>query len=83
MRDTQGEAQSQAEGVAGFLWGAWYRNHPRTPGPRPERKADPQLWSHPGIPLPEFLIVISCDNFTIDIEKIEIEVMVDQNFLNF
>ena len=51
MRDTETEAETQAEGEAGSPRGL----DPRTPGSRPEPKADsaPQL-SHPGVPTLEF-----------------------------
>ena len=50
MRDTQREAETQAEGEAGSMQGARYVGlDPRTPGSRPERKADAQPLSHPGV----------------------------------
>ena len=39
---------------------------PRTPGSRPEPKADAQPLSHPGIPKPSFLISSSTES---DVEK--------------
>ena len=42
MRDR--EAETQAEGEAGSLWGL----RPRTPGLHPEPKVDAQPLSHPG-----------------------------------
>ena len=50
MTDTQREAETQAEGEAGSLWGANVGLDPRTPGSHPEPKADAQPPSHPGIP---------------------------------
>ena len=50
MRDT--EAETQAEGEAGSMWGADVGLDPRTPGPRPEPKAGAPLLSHPGVPEP-------------------------------
>ena len=47
MTDTQREAETQAEGEAGSDGGI----DPRTPGSRPEPKADAQPLSHPGIPI--------------------------------
>ena len=49
MRDSQKEAATQAEGEAGSLWGADVGLNPRTPGSRPEPKADAQPLSHPGV----------------------------------
>ena len=50
MRDTQREAETQAEGEAdaGF--------DPRTPGSGPEQKADTQPLSHPGAQILVILI---------------------------
>ena len=42
MRDTEGEAETQAEGEAGL--------DPRTLGSGPEPKAEAQPLSHPGAP---------------------------------
>ena len=51
MRDTEREAETQAEGKAGSTQGAqWGEPDPRTPGSCPELKADSQLLSHPGVP---------------------------------
>ena len=49
MRDTEREAETQAEGDAGSLWGADAGLDPRTPGSRLGVNADAQLLSHPGI----------------------------------
>ena len=49
MRDTQREAETQAEGEAGSMQGPEAALDPRTPGSRPEPKADAQLLSHPGV----------------------------------
>ena len=40
MRDTEREAETQAEGEAGSLWGSDEGLDPRTPGSRPEPKVD-------------------------------------------
>ena len=48
--DTEREAETQAEGEAGFLGGARCRTRSRTPGSWPEQKADAQPLSHPDIP---------------------------------
>ena len=50
MRDTQRQADTQAEGEAGSLQGLDVGLDPRTPGSRPEPKADAQPLSHPGVP---------------------------------
>ena len=50
MRDTEKEAETQAEGEAGFCKEPDARLDPRTPGSRPEPKADTQPLSHPGLP---------------------------------
>ena len=49
-RDTQREAETQAEGEAGSLRGGEpdVGLDPRTPGSPPELKADAQPLSHPG-----------------------------------
>ena len=59
MRDTEREAETQAEGEAGSLWGPRCGTHPSTPVSvsRPEPKADAQWLSHPGTPMFTFLIV--------------------------
>ena len=49
MKDTQREAETQAEGEAGSLWGPDVGLDPQTPGSRPEPNADAQLLSHPGV----------------------------------
>ena len=49
-RDTQTEPEIQAEGEAGSMQGARVGLDPRTPGSRPEPKADAQPLSHPGVP---------------------------------
>ena len=51
MRDTEREAATQAEGGAGSM----HREsdmgfNPRTPGSRPEPKADAEPLSHSGVP---------------------------------
>ena len=40
MRDTQRKAETQAEGEAGSLWEPDVGLNPKTPGSRPELKAD-------------------------------------------
>ena len=40
MRDTQREAETQAEGEAGFLWAPNVGLDPRTPGSCPGPKAE-------------------------------------------
>ena len=50
MRDSEREAETQAEGEAGSLQGAQCGLDPKTPGSCPEPKADAQLLSHPGVP---------------------------------
>ena len=47
MRDTQREAETQAEGEAGSLWGT---HNPRNLGSWNEQKADAQQLSYPGVP---------------------------------
>ena len=51
MRDTEREAETQAEGEAGSLWGAWCGTQSQDPGSHSEPKADVQLLSHPGTPI--------------------------------
>ena len=61
MRETEKEAEAQAEGEAGSMRGVgWGREpeaglDPRTQGSQPEPKAEAQPRSHPGAPI--FLIV--------------------------
>ena len=50
MRDTQREAEAQAEGEAGSLQGARCGLDPGTTGSQPEPKADAQPLNHPGVP---------------------------------
>ena len=59
MRDTEREAETQAEGEAGSLWKARFKTqtqdpdvrlNPKTLRSRPEPKADVQPLSHAGIP---------------------------------
>ena len=51
MRDTETQAETQEEGEAGSLpcREPDVGLDPRTPGSRPELRADAQLLSHPGI----------------------------------
>ena len=51
MRDTEREAETQAEGEAGSMQGARCGAQSPDPGSCPGLKADAQLLSHPGIPL--------------------------------
>ena len=56
MRDTQREAETQAEGEAVSLRGEPDAGFdPGTPGSQPEPKADAQPLSHPGTPIGKFL----------------------------
>ena len=50
MRDTEREAETQAEGEAGSCREPDVELNPRTPGSRPELKADTQSLSHSGVP---------------------------------
>ena len=50
MRDTEREAETQAEGEAGSLQEPDVGLHPRTPGSHPGPKAGTKPLSHPGIP---------------------------------
>ena len=50
MRDTQREADIEAEGEAGSSWEPDAGLNRRTPGLRPKPKTDTQLLSHPGVP---------------------------------
>ena len=50
MRDTQREAETQAEGEAGSLWEPNVGLDTGTLGSWPELKADAQPLSHPGAP---------------------------------
>ena len=56
MRDSEREAETQAEREAGSLRGPKAGLHPRTPGSHPEPKTDAQALSHPGIPNPALLL---------------------------
>ena len=55
MRDTQREAETQAEGEAGSMQGARCGTRFQIPESPPEPKADAQPLSHPGIPKINFL----------------------------
>ena len=46
MRETEREAETYAEGVAGSSWEA----QRGIPGSRPEQKVDTQPLSHPAVP---------------------------------
>ena len=48
MRDTEREAETQAEGEADSLQGAQCSTQSQDPGSRPELKADAQPLSYPG-----------------------------------
>ena len=50
MRDTEREAETQAEEEIGSLQGARCGTQSRIPGSHPEPKADAQPLSHPGVP---------------------------------
>ena len=50
MRDTDREAETQAEGEADSLEGAQCGTRSRISGSCPEPKADAELLSHPGAP---------------------------------
>ena len=50
MKDTHREAETQAEGEVGSLWGSQCRTHPRILGSCPEPKADAHPQSHPDAP---------------------------------
>ena len=57
MRDTERQRRRQREKQAP------YREpdaglHPRTPGSCPEPKVDTQPRSHPGIPIPSYILII-------------------------
>ena len=62
MRDTEREAETQAEGEAGSLWGARCGTRSQDPRSRPELKADAQPLSHPGVPT-SLLILMSFPYF--------------------
>ena len=51
MWDTQREAETEVEGEAGSLWGPRCGTPSLDPESCPKSKADPQLLSHPGIPI--------------------------------
>ena len=51
MRDTEREAETQAEGEGGSSQGARHRTPSQILGSRPEPKAGTQPLSHPGIPV--------------------------------
>ena len=50
MKDTEREAETQAEGEAGSMQGGRYGTQSQDPGSRPEPKADAHSLSHPGCP---------------------------------
>ena len=50
IKDTEKEAETQAEGEAGSLPGARYGTQSQIPESHPDPKADVQLLSHPGVP---------------------------------
>ena len=54
MKDTQREAETQAEGEAGSSQGVRMWDSILGPGSCPEPKADTQPLSHPGIPRQAF-----------------------------
>ena len=55
MKDTERDAETQAEGAAGSQGEPDAGLEPRTPGSQPEPKADAQPLSHPGVPQPSIL----------------------------
>ena len=55
MRDTQREAETQAEGETGSSEGARCETRSQTWGSCPEPRADAQPLSHPGAPKAPFL----------------------------
>ena len=55
MRDTQREAEAQAEGEVGSMWELDVGFNPRTRGSQPKLKADAQPLSHPSIPTNTYL----------------------------
>ena len=56
-RDTQREAETQAEGEAGSMQGARCGTRSRDPGSCPGLKADDvQLLDYPGVPSPQFIL---------------------------
>ena len=59
MRDTEREAETQAEGEAGSLQGARCGTQSQESEICPEPKANTQPLSHPGVPLHTFLTLTS------------------------
>ena len=59
MRDTQIEAETQAEGEAGSLGEPNVGPDPRTPGSHPEPKADAPPLSHPAVPTRLPVVILS------------------------
>ena len=55
MRDTEREAETQAEGEAEFCSEPDVGLDPRTPGSCPEPKADAHLLNHSGVPAYDLL----------------------------
>ena len=55
MRDTEREAEIQAEGEASSLQVVRCGTQSQIPGLRPEPKADVQPLSHPGVPINKIL----------------------------
>ena len=51
IHERQREAETQAEGEAGSLWGARCGLDPGIPGSWPEPKTDARPLSHPGVPV--------------------------------
>ena len=56
MRDTEGEAETQAERKAGSLWGARWGTQSQDPGVTPWAEGKPQPLSHLGVPKIFFLM---------------------------
>ena len=55
MRDTEREAEAQAEGEVGSIQGAQHGTRSQHLGSGPKPKADAQLLNHPGVPLSSHL----------------------------
>ena len=56
MRDTEREAETQAEGEAGSMQGARCGTRSWIPGSHPELKAGAKPLSHPGTPKKVYLL---------------------------
>ena len=58
MRDTQREAETQAEGEAGSMQGARRRPRSRAPRTMSQAESSTKPLSHPGCPINKYFIVI-------------------------